>query len=136
MADLVTLLHAVVGFAACVIAGTAVGATEVLPDPTRPPAHLTAPRAAPETAKSPRAEFVLQSVLVAPGRKVAVISGLPMTLGSRIQDHTLVAVTATGATLDGPGGRIDLELFGDLPGTRAKPPAGRMPQRSNGVAPP
>ncbi|MFO1321237.1 MAG: hypothetical protein U1F52_16620 [Burkholderiales bacterium] len=87
-------------------------AGEALPDPTRPPAAVANHAAGGEKVKAPAEALVLQSVLVSPSRKVAIISGTPLMPGGRIHDHTLIDVTPTGVLLDGPEGRIGLKLFG------------------------
>ena len=92
--------------------GAHVLAGEALPDPTRPPAVVANAAAGTEKAKAPAEALVLQSVLVSPTRKVAIISGTPLMPGGRIRDHTLIDVTPTGVLLDGPEGRIGLKLFG------------------------
>lgn len=87
-------------------------AAEALPDPTRPPAIVTEPTPKADKLRPAAEALVLQSVLVSPTRKVAVISGIPLMPGGRIREHTLIDVSTSGATLDGPEGRIDLKLFG------------------------
>jgi hypothetical protein len=98
------------GFVAA-LAGAGVGA-ETLPDPTRPPAFLFAPvdgeAAAAEAAKG---GLVLQSVLIAPGRRTAIIGGRHVTIGERLGDFTLVRVDETEVLLRGPEGSRTLKLF-------------------------
>jgi MSHA biogenesis protein MshK len=100
------------GFVAA-LAGAGVGA-ETLPDPTRPPAFLFAPvdgeAAAAEAAKG---GLVLQSVLIAPGRRTAIIGGRHVTIGERLGDFTLVRVDETEVQLRGPEGSRTLKLFPD-----------------------
>jgi len=95
------------------LAGAGVGA-ETLPDPTRPPAFLFAPidgeAAATEGAKG---GLVLQSVLIAPGRRTAIIGGRHVTIGERVGDFTLVRVDETEVLLRGPEGSRTLKLFPD-----------------------
>lgn len=109
------------------------GAAEALPDPTRPPAILADPVVRVDKGRTAAEALVLQSVLVSPVRKVAVISGAPLVPGSRIQNHTLVDVTATSAVLDGPEGRVELKLFGGTDSGALKTPHGapgtRAPSR-------
>lgn len=76
-----------------------------MPDPTRPPA--VAATGAPAASGT----LVLQSVLFAPDRRVAVISGMPMVEGDRVHGHRLVAIGRDQATLDGPDGPVRLQLY-------------------------
>lgn len=85
-------------------------AAESLPDPTRPPALLMAP-AGEEAAEEPGGGLVLQSVLIAPDRRAAVIGGRAVPLGAKVAGFTLAAVNETEVTLTGPEGRRTLKLF-------------------------
>jgi MSHA biogenesis protein MshK len=84
-------------------------------DPTRPPSAAAADgrgEAAGETATS---QF--QSILISPGRKLAVINGQTVALGGRIGDATLAKITETGVVLK----RGDaLESLALLPGVDKK----------------
>jgi len=79
-------------------------------DPTRPPpafmnsAIASAPVAAP---------LVLQSVLRAPQRQAAIISGQRVEVGQKIRGFTLIGLSESHAVLQGQEGRITLYL---LPG--------------------
>jgi MSHA biogenesis protein MshK len=68
-------------------------ADQALPDPTRPADAREA--MAPGAPSGP----VLQSVLISPGRRVAVIDGQTVPLGGKFGAATLVAVTETGVVL-------------------------------------
>ncbi len=80
-------------------------------DPTRPPEGAMAAAAGPRDANAGR--LVLQSVLVAPDRQIAVVSGVPLSIGDEVQGHRLLRVTDTAAVLQGPAGRITLKLYPD-----------------------
>lgn len=82
-----------------------------LPDPTRPPAALAAGEA--ENARAREAP-VLQSVLVSPGRRAALISGTWVSLGGRYGDARVVAIDEAAVTLQGPEGRRELRLFPEV----------------------
>lgn len=120
-------------------AGAAVGA-EALPDPTRPPAFLFAPvdgeAAAAEAAKG---GLVLQSVLIAPGRRTAIIGGKHGTIGERFGDLTLVRIDETEVVLRGPEGSRTLKLFPESAKRLARAAAathGNAPRAPDDVAQP
>jgi MSHA biogenesis protein MshK len=75
-------------------------------DPTRPPGALEnlAGAAAPG---APR----LESVLIAPDRRVAVISGQQVTVGSRFGDGRVVRITESEVVIRTPGGDESLKLL-------------------------
>ena len=79
-------------------------------DPTRP-----APAFLPSTAASTPAvtPLVLQSILLGPQRRIAIINGQRLEIGQKIRGLELIALTSTQAILQGPQGRITLHL---LPG--------------------
>jgi MSHA biogenesis protein MshK len=85
---------------------------ETLPDPTRPPAFLFAPA----DGDGPPADasgggLVLQSVLIAPNRRSAIIGGRTLSIGDRLGDFTLVRVSEGEVQLRGPEGSRTLKLF-------------------------
>ena len=86
---------------------TAAGAAYGAPfaDPTRPPGAADAGAALP--AAGPR----LESVLIAPDRRVAVISGEEVTIGSRFRDGEVVRITEGEVLIRGPAGEESLRLF-------------------------
>ncbi|MCX9155083.1 hypothetical protein OPU71_02980 [Niveibacterium sp. 24ML] len=87
-------------------------------DPTRPPdAYLPAAMPA---AGAPSAEaMVLQSVLIGPDRKLAVISGQTVLLGGRIGEARLVAMSEKSATIEDASGRRVLPLVATMKQTPA-----------------
>lgn len=99
---------------------------DALPDPTRPPPEISAPVA----AEAGVAESGLQSVIIAPGRRAAIINGQTVELGGKYGDARLVEVSERGVVLRGPQGKEVLPLF---PGVdikssalqQAKPPAAK-----------
>jgi hypothetical protein len=94
------------------------GGDRELADPTRP-AQARDTVTAPGTGGP-----VLQSVLIAPGRRLAVIDGQTVSLGGRFGTATLVAVTETGVVLKEGKETRHLQLF---PGVEK-----RAPVRSQG----
>ena len=107
--------------------GTTVQAEDFF-DPTRPPADLLLPQAA-LTGKAGAAEgpLLLQSVLLAPQRQVAVISGQSLLVGQRIRGYQLRSLSSRQAELLGPQGRLTLWLLpsshsDSLPSVAKEPP--------------
>jgi MSHA biogenesis protein MshK len=99
-----------------VFLSVAAGAATAAPfaDPTRPPGALDGERAGP--AGGPR----LESILIAPDRRVAVISGQEVTVGSRIGDGEVVRITEDSVLIRKPDGEASLKLF---PGEAKRPAA-------------
>ena len=92
-------------FAAC----TAHGAP--FADPTRPPPAFEGEASDAASLVGPR----LESVLIAPDRRVAVISGEQVTLGSRFRGGEVVSITESEVRIRRPGGEESLKLFaGDV----------------------
>lgn len=79
---------------------------QVLVDPTRPPGALAVPGGE-AAAGGP----VLQSVMLSPGRKVAVISGELVALGGRYGAARLVRLTESEAVLRNGAETTVLRLF-------------------------
>lgn len=77
-----------------------------LTDPTRPPASLADPSAVAEPGGP-----VLQSVMLSPNRKVAVISGEMVALGGKYGDARLVKLTETEAVLQSGRETTVLRLY-------------------------
>lgn len=73
-------------------------------DPTRPPS-LDGERT--EAPAGPR----LESILIAPDRRIAVISGQQVTIGSRIGDGEVVRISESEVRIRKPGGEESLKLF-------------------------
>lgn len=80
----------------------------VLMDPTAPPAAI-APSDPEPTA--PADVLVLQSILVAPKRRVAVINGVAVREGDSIFGAEVVAISPNEVRLRGPGGEQSLPLW-------------------------
>lgn len=82
-------------------------AAEVLPDPTRPAAEAGFVGDVAIVASGP----VLQSVKIAPGRRMAVISGQLLAEGEHFGAAKLVSISESAVVLLGPEGRQTLKLF-------------------------
>ena len=87
-----------------------------LADPTRPPnvAPAGAGNAQPAAGSSQR----LESILISPNRKLAVIDGRTVTLGSKVDEATVVQIAETRVTLRQGAELKMLELY---PGIERKP---------------
>jgi MSHA biogenesis protein MshK len=84
-------------------------AAEILRDPTRPP-NLEG-TALDGGAQAIPAGPVLQSILISPGRKVAVISGQQVRLGDTVGDARVVRLTDSDVTLQRGKETQVLKLF-------------------------
>jgi hypothetical protein len=80
--------------------------TKPLADPTRPPDVSTA-SAEPAFVEGPR----LQSVLISPTRRSAVISGTTVALGGRFGDAWVESITESAVVLRYAGRRETLPLL-------------------------
>lgn len=105
--------------AACLLAlgvssPTQAAHAQALADPTRPPAAAEAgegDRLAPPPSR-------LQSVLISPARKLAVIDGRTVSLGGTVEGATLVAIRESEVVLQKGAERETLKLN---PGVQMKP---------------
>ena len=87
--------------------GVALAQAAPLADPTRPP--NAAADAAGEAA--PRSGPQLQSVLISPARRVAVISGRAVALGERYGEATVASITESAVLLRYAGRSETLRLI-------------------------
>lgn len=111
VALIVCFLVSILAARAAVAWAQGVEGEKAFADPTRPPnvADAAPGNAAPGTPRSPR----LQSVLIAPGRRLAVIDGEMVRQGGTYGEAKVVKVSATSVVLRFPEGEQTLEL---LPG--------------------
>jgi MSHA biogenesis protein MshK len=84
----------------------AVRAQSVLADPTRP-----ATGAGSVPAPAEEGAFVLQSTLISPARRVAVINGRSYTVGERVDGARILAIEPYAVQLDAADGRRMLRLL-------------------------
>ena len=87
-------------------------AAENFTDPTRPPASIGGiePNGVALESSGP----VLQSVLIAAGRKIAVISGQNVKLGEKFGEARVVSITESEVVLKNGKDRQTLRLFPDV----------------------
>jgi len=99
---------------------------EELADPTRPPASLTAPVAAPASGVPEIRPARLQSIFISKTRRAAIIDGESVELGGKYGDAKLIEVNEGSIVLRGTQGRQVMTLFPDVKitgkqGIRIKP---------------
>jgi hypothetical protein len=82
--------------------------SQAMTDPTRPPAELTADAPAVEGAASP--VHRLQSVIISPTRKAAIINGVVVELGGKYGDAVLTRVAEDEVVLRSGDSRQVLKL--------------------------
>ena len=98
-------LRTMLGLTLAMFSLPALAATEVLPDPTRPPTSIDG------TASAVSSGPALQSVLVSRGRTIAIISGRTVKVGDRFGDAIVVKITE-GEVLLRSGKQVQtLKLF-------------------------
>lgn len=113
------MMARVLGLAAATF--SAGSAAQALSDPTRPPLELMA------TAAATAPQTPLQSILLSPTRKGAIINGQYIPLGGSYGRSKLVAVSATEVTLRTGRSSEVLQLYPSLDkrsaasGTEQKP---------------
>lgn len=83
---------------------------QTLADPTRPPNMVMEPSTNAEIFTGP----VLQSVLISPNRRVAIISGQTVALNGKYGEQTLIKVTETEVVLSNGKELQTLKLFPDF----------------------
>lgn len=80
---------------------------QLLSDPTRPPADYATGAAGPDAD----AGATLQSVMISPTHRAAIISGVLVRQGERFGDAVLVKVAESEVVLKGSGGVQVLRLY-------------------------
>lgn len=104
--------------ALCAGIGAGAPAAADLPDPTRPPAALGAAR---EDGQDAPAALELQSVLISPQRRVAIVSGREVRVGDRIGDARVVRIAENELVLRNGQDMQVLKLFPQVEKKRAVP---------------
>jgi MSHA biogenesis protein MshK len=74
-------------------------AADNLPDPTRPPAIAGPAHSGSGAAPGAAAAPVLQSIMISPHRRMAIISGETVKLGEKFGDAQVVKITETEVVL-------------------------------------
>ena len=81
-----------------------------MPDPTRPPAGVLQSEIAEETVRKP----VLQSIIIGPRSRSAIINGQRVELGGRYGEARVDAITETSVVLRSSSGTEVLRLYPDV----------------------
>ena len=80
-------------------------------DPTQPPAV----RGSGDASAAPSGPRI-ESILIAPDRRLAVINGQQVTIGSRVGSSAVVRITETEVVVRGADGEQTLKLFPEFSG--------------------
>lgn len=107
---------------------------QALPDPTRPPAEINAASSvAPQTA----AKTGLQSIIISPQRRAAIINGQTVEVGEKYGNTKLIEVNERGVVLMGAQGKQVLTLFPSVNfKLKAEPsPTKLLPQAPSALTP-
>lgn len=103
---------------------TPLAAAQALRDPTRPPVIFGRTGDRGTVSRSRDAEWVLQSVLLSPERRYAIINGEVLSLGGSVAGAELVAIREGEVTLRAGGALRTVRLFPDVDmRSKAVPPA-------------
>jgi MSHA biogenesis protein MshK len=120
-----TLLGAVLAVVGSGTATTVASAATVLPDPTRPPLPAAA-APAPGLPEAPGA-YAVASIIVGPGRRIALVNGRQVHEGSTVGGARVVQIDRDGVVLDVGGQRRRLSVYTNLvrksDSLRTAPPA-------------
>lgn len=106
------------------------GDAQVLNDPMRPP---TAVYAAPGD-KTAAAGPLLQSVMITPSERSAIIGGERVKLGGKYGEARVIKITESEVVLRSAGGIETLKMYPDIEMNPVKPaaPAPKKPARKRG----
>jgi MSHA biogenesis protein MshK len=99
-------------------------AIEFLQDPTRPAVDLSVAKGgAASESEQPVAKDVLQSVIISPQYRAAVISGVTVKLGGKVGEAKLIEVRDTCVVLEDAKGKRVIELYPGVRFVKVKEPA-------------
>lgn len=87
---------------------------QALRDPTRPPAFFGRTGDGATVSRNRQTEWVLQSVLLSPERRYAIINGEVLSLGGSVAGAELVAIREGEVTLRAGGALRTVRLFPDV----------------------
>jgi MSHA biogenesis protein MshK len=122
MAEFMTIFKramSAAGFAGCLLLAASAASAQTMTDPTRPPDALNPGLAG--GAQYAITGPVLQSVLISPGRRVAIINGQEVRLNGKFGNARVTRITETEVVLrEGRNIQI-LKLFPAIDMQKAKP---------------
>jgi MSHA biogenesis protein MshK len=96
--------------AALLVCAPAAAFAQALVDPTRPPATASAIESTQEAVRGP----VLQSIMIGPHSRAAIISGQRVELGGRFGDARVAAISESEVVLRSNSGVDVLKLYPDV----------------------
>lgn len=92
------------------LCATQTALAETLPDPTRPAIDLSAGAGAETMPVEPPPQG-LQSIIISPQHRAAIINGETVSLGGKVGNSKLVEVRESSVVLQNAQGRRVMELF-------------------------
>jgi MSHA biogenesis protein MshK len=104
-------------------------AAQALRDPTRPAIFPGRTGEGGIVSRGRDAEWVLQSVLLSPERRYAIINGEVLTLGGSVAGAELVAIREGEVTLRAGGALRTVRLFPDVDMNSAPAPQSQQPKQ-------
>ena len=104
-------------------------AAQALRDPTRPAIFSSRTGEGAIVSRGRDAEWVLQSVLLSPERRYAIINGEVLTLGGSVAGAELVAIREGEVTLRAGGALRTVRLFPEVDMDGALPPPAQQPKQ-------
>lgn len=110
MAGGMSMKNALRIFAITWLAGASIAQAQALRDPTRPPG-ANGVRIAPGERSAPTGGLRLQSILISPERRAAIVSGQVVRLGESVQGHRVIAIGESEVVLRMDGKSRTLRLF-------------------------
>jgi len=106
-------------------------AAQALRDPTRPPVIFGRTGHGGIISPSRNAEWVLQSVLLSPERRYAIINGEVLSLGGSVAGAELVAIREGEVTLRAGGALRTVRLFPDVDMRSEAVPQAQQPKQDS-----
>jgi MSHA biogenesis protein MshK len=116
-------------FGAALAVCVPLAAAQVLRDPTRPAFFSGRTGEGGIVSRGRDAEWVLQSVLLSPERRYAIINGEVLTLGGSVAGAELVAIREGEVTLRAGGALRTVRLFPDVDMRSETMPQAHQPKR-------
>jgi len=116
-------------FGAALAVCVPLAAAQALRDPTRPAFFSGRPGEGGIVSRGRDADWVLQSVLLSPERRYAIINGKILSLGESVAGAELVAIREGEVTLRAGGALRTVRLFPDVDMRSEAMPQAQQPKR-------